>query len=188
MVTKKKVRGTARSCIQNIKSQSYFLDICPQPYKLCPKPPVSDDPGGGDKMWNTAIARTDMYRNVYIKTETNKLPIMNISLNPKPHLEKKRLPLVWAQPCQQCSMGNEEWVGVWPNDLSTTRLGPTTSTSPFAQLQLDRSPSFSHIQKEVARCVWTGGGGKETASQMVVVFLEHLTVYSPSGLVISFTW
>lgn len=127
---------------------------------------------------------------IYIKTETNKLQIMKISLNPKPHLEKKRLPLVWAPPCQQCSMGNEEWVGVWPDDLSTSRLGPsrTPSTSPCAQLQLDRSPSFSHIQKEVARRVWTGGGGEETASQMVVVFLEHSTVYSPSGLIISFTW
>lgn len=87
-------------------------------------------------------------------------------------------------------MGNEEWVGVWPVDPSTTRSWPcrAPSASPCAQLQLDRSPSFSHIQKEVARCVWTGGGGEETAAQMVVVFLEHSTVYSPSGLVISFTW
>lgn len=86
---------------------------------------------------------------------------MKISLNPKPHLEKQRLPLVWALPCQQCSIGNEERVGVWPDDLSTTRSGPsrTPSTSPCAQLQLNRSPSFSHVQKEnqmfyscVARC------------------------------------
>lgn len=61
-------------------------------------------------------------------TETNK-KIMKIISNPKPHLEKQRLPLVWALPCQQCSMGNEEWVGVWPDDLSTTHRGPGSSTS-----------------------------------------------------------
>ncbi len=54
---------------------------------------------------------------------------MKISLNPKPHLEKQRPPLVWALLCQQCSMGNEKWVGVWPDDLSTTRLGPSRTPS-----------------------------------------------------------
>ena len=75
---------------------------------------------------------------------------MKISFNPKRHLEKQRLPLVWALPCQQCSMGNEEWVGVWPYDLSATRSGPSRapSTSPCARLQLNRLPSFSHVQKE----------------------------------------
>lgn len=60
---------------------------------------------------------------------------------------------------------------------------------------LNRSPSFFHVQKEnqlfyscVARCVLSQGGGKETASQMVAVSLEHATVYSPSGPVFSFTW
>lgn len=94
-------------------------------------------------------------------------------------------------------MGNEEWVGVWPDDLPAARLGlsRTTSTSPCSQLQLNRSASFSHVQKEnrlfyscVARRLRTGGGGEEAASQMAAVFLERSTVYSPPGLVISFTW
>lgn len=141
-----------------------------------------------------------LYR-IYIDSinKTVKLEIMRTQLNPKPHLTKLHTPLVWALPCQQCSLGNEEWVGVC--DLTTCQQLAQGSaahhqqTSPRAQLQLNRSPSFSHVQKEnqlfyscVARRLRTGGGGEETASQMVVVFLQHSTVYSPSGLVISFTW
>lgn len=126
-----------------------------------------------------------------------RLEITRAQLNPKPHLTKPHTPLARALPCQQCSLGNEEWVGVC--DLMTCQQLARGSaahqqTSPRARLQLNRSPSFPHVQKEnrlfyscVARRLRTGGGGEEAASQMAAVLLEHSTVYSPSGLVISFT-
>lgn len=84
--------------------------------------------------------------------KTIKLEIMRTQLNPKPHLTKLHTPLVWALPCQQCSLGNEEWVGVC--DLTTCQQLAQGSaahhqqTSPRAQLQLNRSPSFSHTEGE----------------------------------------
>ncbi len=72
---------------------------------------------------------------------------MKISLNPKPHLEKHRLPLVWVLPCQQCSMGNEEWVGVWPDDLSTTRSGPNQHLPALSSSSIDRPHFHIHRRK-----------------------------------------
>lgn len=126
-----------------------------------------------------------------IKTETSKLQIMKISVNPKPHLEKKTPTTGLSSTVSAAQYG--KWgvggcVTFRPinNSLRAQRAPPA---SPCAWLRLDRSPSFSHTQKEVARRVWTGGGGeRNTASQMGVVFLERSTVYSPSGLTTSVTW
>lgn len=94
------------------------------------------------------------------KTETNKLQIMKISLNPKPHLEKQRPPLVWAPACWQCSMGNEEWVGVWPDDLSTTRLGPTINISLCSAPAQSIALIFTYTEGSCKTCVnwgrWKG--------------------------------
>lgn len=105
------------------------------------------------------LAHTHIYMYIH-KTETNKLQIIKISLNPKPHLETQRLPLVWVLPCQQCSMGNEEWVGVWPDDLSTTRLGPSINISLHSAPAQSIALIFTYTEGSCKTCVnwgrWKG--------------------------------
>lgn len=71
---------------------------------------------------------------------------MKISLNPKPHLKKHRLRLVWALPCQQCSMGNEEWVGVcvWPcRPINNSLRGPPRTINNLCARTVNMSCALS---------------------------------------------
>ena len=127
--------------------------------------------GSVDALWSSnskklhSHTHTRIYVYIYIyiyiyKTETDKLQIIKISLNPKPHLETQRLPLVWVLPCQQCSMGNEEWVGVWPDDLSTTRLGPSINIFLHSAPAQSIALIFTYTEGSCKTCVnwgrWKG--------------------------------
>lgn len=120
-----------------------------------------------------------------------RLEITRAQLNPKPHLTKPHTPLVLPLPCQQCSLGNEEWVGVcvtWrpvSNSLGaqphTNKPLPALGYSSIDHPHFHTCRSKTVVLQDVCEL---GGGGEEAASQTVVVSWSGNSLwYSPSGLI-----
>lgn len=99
--------------------------------------------------------------HIYKKNETGKLQIMKISLHPKTHLERKT-PTTGLSSTVSAALYGKWGVGGCVTCRPTNKsLGAQRAppTSRRAWLRLDRSPSFSHACRQVARRAWTGGGG-----------------------------